>query len=452
MKKLSYEEVKTYIESLGYLLLSNKYNRTQENLILQDKNMYLYFCKLGNLKSGKIPRLVDKTNPYSIENINLWCELNGKNFILISNIYDGNNKNLKWKCLKENCGEEFYSTWGSIISGCGCPFCSNHQVSFSKCLAIKNQLVASEWHPTKNGNLTPYDVLLNSNKKVWWQCSKNSKHEWKVAISDRNRRGCPYCSGRLPTEENNFLIINPRLSEEWDYERNKKRPEEYTQRSSQKVWWKCSQNPKHIWESTISNRCAGNGCPYCSGKLSSEDYNLAVCHPELINEWDYNKNDKNPESYTSGSGQYVWWKCKECGYEWNSRINHRTYMKSGCPSCNESKGEKKIKEICKLNNIPHDSQYIFDDLLGLGGGLLKFDVPIFWDEEKTQLRMLIEFDGEQHFKWVKGMMTKKEFEILQYHDKLKDKYCNKNNIKLLRIKFDQFDNIEQILIKELKLN
>ena len=54
------------------------------------------------------------------------------------------------------------------------------------------ELVA-EWHPTKNGSLSPDDYLHGSNKKVWWQCKHD--HEWNASIVNRVRdRGCPYCS------------------------------------------------------------------------------------------------------------------------------------------------------------------------------------------------------------------------------------------------------------------
>lgn len=52
-----------------------------------------------------------------------------------------------------------------------------------------------EWHPTKNGELTPKDVTCGSNKKVWWMCEKG--HEWEAIIVNRTKgRGCPYCSDK----------------------------------------------------------------------------------------------------------------------------------------------------------------------------------------------------------------------------------------------------------------
>ena len=53
--------------------------------------------------------------------------------------------------------------------------------------------VAKQWHSTKNGDLTPNDVTLGSNKRVWWQCERN--HEWEAVIFTRARGiGCPICN------------------------------------------------------------------------------------------------------------------------------------------------------------------------------------------------------------------------------------------------------------------
>lgn len=61
--------------------------------------------------------------------------------------------------------------------------------------------LAKEWHPTKNGNLTPQDIGANSCKKVWWQCDKN--HEWETSITMRAKGlGCPYCNGKLLKKPN----------------------------------------------------------------------------------------------------------------------------------------------------------------------------------------------------------------------------------------------------------
>jgi hypothetical protein len=66
----------------------------------------------------------------------------------------------------------------------------------TNCYNLKkiNPKLAKQWHPTKNGNLTPKDCTPNSNKKVWWICDKG--HDWSAKIYNRSHgSGCPYCSG-----------------------------------------------------------------------------------------------------------------------------------------------------------------------------------------------------------------------------------------------------------------
>lgn len=87
------------------------------------------------------------------------------------------------------------------------------QLSTEYNLQAINPLLAQEWHPAKNGGLTPEDVTFGSNKKVWWQCGKG--HAWQAVVgSRRNGVGCPYCSGRRATKETSLAVKNPQLASE----------------------------------------------------------------------------------------------------------------------------------------------------------------------------------------------------------------------------------------------
>ena len=55
--------------------------------------------------------------------------------------------------------------------------------------------LVKEWHPTKNGELTPNDLTHGSGKKVWWLCPKNHSYDAKISNRTANQSGCPYCSG-----------------------------------------------------------------------------------------------------------------------------------------------------------------------------------------------------------------------------------------------------------------
>jgi hypothetical protein len=140
-----------------------------------------------------------------------------------------------------------------------CPYCANRIVSKENCLAVINPSLASEWHPTKNKETTAYNVLPHSSKKVWWKCKND--HEWQAKINNRmghnNKKGmgCPYCCGKKSSKKNN-IGNNLFLLSQWNWQKNKTLPKDYTFCSSKKVWWKCKKG--HEWKSKISDRARGN--------------------------------------------------------------------------------------------------------------------------------------------------------------------------------------------------
>ena len=131
-------------------------------------------------------------------------------------------------------------------------------------LAVRYPELLKEWHPTRNGDLTPWDVTHGSSRKVWWICHKG--HEWDAVIFNRIKGiGCPYCSGNKVGEDNNLAVRYPDIAKEWHPTKNKAlTPYNVTPRSGRKVWWRCKVG--HEWDSIIANRTISKGCPYCSGK------------------------------------------------------------------------------------------------------------------------------------------------------------------------------------------
>ena len=86
-------------------------------------------------------------------------------------------------------------------------------------LQVINPKLAEEWHPVKNGGLTPKNVLPYSKDRVWWRCQK--AHDWQAPVASRTKgRGCPVCSGRIATKEYNLQVVNPILAEQWHPTKN----------------------------------------------------------------------------------------------------------------------------------------------------------------------------------------------------------------------------------------
>ena len=137
-------------------------------------------------------------------------------------------------------------------------------------------------------------------------------------------------------KNNSFGSKYADLVVEWDSEKNGMlTPYMFSSNSGERIWWKCCKN--HSWQTTISTRAKGSGCPYCSGRYAIKGENdLQTLRPEIASEWNYNKNGKLlPCEFKSQSNKKVWWKCKE-GHEWEAIIANRTRRGDGCPVCGKN--------------------------------------------------------------------------------------------------------------------
>ena len=202
-------------------------------------------------------------------------------------------------------------------------------------LSLRYPQVAIEWHPTRNGDLTPHDVAYGSNVKRWWVCEKGHDHEWEAAPADRTSgRGCPFCAGRRVADSNRLSTNYPHLVADWHPTRNAElTPHDVTSGSNKKVWWKCDVGEDHDWEDSPNHRTSGRGCPFCAGVRVAESNRLSMNHPELSPEWHPTKNQRlTADELTSASNKNVWWLCAH-GHEWEASVVNRTRRGSGCPFC-----------------------------------------------------------------------------------------------------------------------
>lgn len=143
----------------------------------------------------------------------------------------------------------------------------------------------------------------------------------------------------------NRLIEAPKFLKEFNYEKNIGiEPEDITYATNYKIWWKCEKG--HEWQALYLSRSKKNsGCPYCAGKKAIEGKNdLGTLYPELILEWDYDKNEKQPSEYLTVSGKKVYWKCKE-GHEWEAVIHTRTKRGLKCPYCSHNRALPGVSDL-----------------------------------------------------------------------------------------------------------
>ena len=246
----------------------------------------------------------------------------------------GSKQKVWWQCKEGH-------SWQAMVytrtgSGVGCPACAGKVVQVGKNdLATLYPDLARQWHPTKNGNLIPKQVVPGSHRVVWWICEKG--HEWRAQIKSRvSGCGCPVCAGRqVVAGENDLASQFPAIAAQWHPTKNGVlTPQQVTPSSNRKVWWRCKMG--HDYTATVAARTMrSSGCPYCSGKKVLCGFNdLATLKPDLAKQWHPTLNGTlTPEMVTAGAHRKVWWICPE-GHVWIAIIYSRTGpQKCGCPIC-----------------------------------------------------------------------------------------------------------------------
>ena len=156
--------------------------------------------------------------------------------------------------------------------------------------------------------------------------------------------------GELIVGVNDLATVRPDLVTEWDYEKNGDlKPIDVIYRSGIKVWWLCEKH-KHSWQAVVGNRAyKGYNCPICANKVIVKGFNdLATTNPELLDEWDYEKNtDISPNGVYSGTAKKVWWICRKCGRSWKAEIRNRS-RGIGCAVCSGKACGKGINDLATV--------------------------------------------------------------------------------------------------------
>jgi len=185
-----------------------------------------------------------------------------------------------------------------------------------------------------------------------------------------------------------------------------------------------------LFEQIPNSHLNGNGCPSC-GKVKKMNNKSFIERSQKIhgNKYDYSsvkyKNIRTKVDII----------CREHGSFKISPLKH-IHRIQGCPKCNESKGEIEIRNILESNNIIFKSQKRFKECKNIN--ILPFDFYL------PEHNICIEFDGIQHFKPMNIWGGIEEFKNIQKRDQIKNEYCKNNNIRLLRIKYNE--DIENKLI------
>jgi len=211
-----------------------------------------------------------------------------------------------------------------------CPFCNGKRVCKENSLATLFPKVAKEWHPEKNGELRPKDVIAQTHEKVWWLCADG--HSWKAVVKARTGQGtgCPVCRDKRCLNLRDY----PKLLKLFDKKKNKGLNIERLTETTD-VWWRCDKGPDHSWYTKFKRRGDTVRCPYCSFRFPSITNTLDRLYPEVAKELHPTRNGKLKAKDIPARKSYkVWWKCSNNSrHVWQATVGNRTQNGSGCPKC-----------------------------------------------------------------------------------------------------------------------
>ena len=354
---------------------------------------------------------------------------------------------------------------------------------------------------SKDIHKNKYDYSLveykNAHTKVKIICKEYGIFE-QTPNSHLNKHGCSYCFGNNKKDTKQFIKESKEIHKDrYDYSIL-----EY-KNCKTKVKIICKEHG--IFEQNPNKHLIGQGCPMCynkNKKIKPSEQFIKESIEIHGNKYDYSLveykgsfNDvkiickkhgifkQKPVVHINGCG------CKKCSNEKLSKIkisNNKEFIKkskdihknkydyslveyknahakvkiickehsvfeqtpnshlngTGCPNCQKSKGELKIKEYLDNNKFIYNEQYKFKDCRNI--------LPLPFDFHLPEYNICIEYDGEQHFKRYKFEKDDNNLNIRKLRDKIKTDFCKKNNIKLIRIKYTDFKKIESILNKNFK--
>ena len=227
-----------------------------------------------------------------------------------------------------------------------------------------------------------------------------------------------------------MLKDNKELMKHYDFELNKDIDlSKLTARCNTKVWWKCEKCGES-WLAQVASQNDKNkqhGCPYCSGRLVIKGKNdLMSQYPNLVEEWDFEKNKVSPDEVHAKSSRMFGWICKTCGKKWKATPGNRSYNNSGCPHCNK----ENVNSFCE-QALFYYVRKAFADAINSDTHLgMELDIYI------PSINVALEYDGEA---WHRSS-KKKSIDIR------KNRLCTDNNITLIRIREPKLEPIEGCVV------
>ena len=362
---------------------------------------------------------------------------------LLSDVYKNNKDKLIIKC---KCGDIFQRSFGDYKNKkmyyCKC--CSGKKITFNDVkLTIESHGLSL---------LTSKENYKNASQKLDIKCSCGNIY--KISFSDIKRfkqYNCPKCSDikRVNDMKNkdidNLNYYNYNQVKSIINNTDSKLLSTNYNTCYDKLELKCSCGKTYYQSFThISNKIKTNKpilCPDCMKNISDDKFRLNECDikHKIMELYGYEKFkivDFNKYKNNKTKIEFIH---ADCGHKFYSTLHNILVAERSCPNCenNHTLGIRKIIKFLENNNITYELEKKFNDCKYKR--LLPFDIYL------NSYNALIEFDGEQHYKSIDYFGGDESFELCKIRDNIKNEYCKNKNIPLLRIKYNQINQIDSLL-------
>ena len=250
------------------------------------------------------------------------------------------------------CGHIADASPNRYKKGEGCGVCRGLQIQQGiNDLATLHPHLIKEWHPTKNGELTPHDVTQSSGKKVWWQCEKG--HEWEATVVKRtDGRGCPYCSNRKVLKGyNDLATTHPHYVK---YFANIENAYTHTHSSGKRVELKCPNcgYKKQMGINKLTHQ--GFSCDLCSDGISYPEKIMSSVLTKLNIEF------TKQMSYDNGKHKYDFYLPKYNAILETHGMQHYEWQGRGRSLKEEQENDKYKRKLAINNGILEENYHELD--------------------------------------------------------------------------------------------
>lgn len=317
------------------------------------------------------------------------------------------------------------------------------------CQTHSREDLLKRWDYEKN-TVSPFQISISSTFKQYFKCPRGiHDSELKDLNNIRKQYGSSVCKQCHSIGQYGIDNIDRDFIKDYWSEKNDCDSLTVNRNSQKKIWIKCQENSHHKdYELSAVNFYKGKRCPYCAGKKVSIDDSIGKLYPQSINVWSDKNNDITPFDVLPKSNKRYWWKCPDGKHnDFRRKACEMLARDYTCPKCARENHESILQHKVRVY-----LESIFDVVNHEGDCMLrpinpKTQYPLYYDNEIPEIKLIIEVNGEQHYKCIDWFYhdsdnPEQQLEYRKYLDSFKEEYAIQHGYNFLAIPY-YYDNKQE---------